>query len=214
MPDVHAISAPAPPAEPSHSTGPASGIDALQQLRAATRAIHDRLDSRLPLARDGATLADYGRHLQAIAGWLRALEPAWRVPGSDPAWAARNAQRLRWIADDLHDCGLAPAPSGDAAGAASPPTQADAAAFAWGLAYVVEGSQLGGQMLHRALAPRFAPHPLRYLRGAGNADAWRDFMIGLRAAVATPAQAQAATDGALAGFQALVRRFEAAGDLR
>jgi heme oxygenase len=214
MNEASIVSAPA--SQPSERHAPAvaaAGVDALRQLRAATGPLHDRLDRNLPLARDGATLRDYARHLQAVGGWLQALAPAWLRPGADPSWAKRNAQRLRLIEADLRDCGLAfptPPPATDDA---LPPSGPDSAAFAWGLAYVVEGSQLGGQMLHRALAHRLAPHPLRYLRGTGDAAAWHEFMTGLRVAVATPAQAQAATEGALAGFGTLVQRFEAAGDL-
>lgn len=210
MPVDHAPPATADtPTEPRQAAAvPATGADALQALRAATQAIHQRLDSQLPLARADATLADYGRHLQAVGAWLQALAPAWDVPGADPAWAGRNAHRLELIAADLRDCGL-----GLPADGAAAVSRADAP-FAWGLAYVVEGSQLGGQMLHRALAPRFAPHPLRYLRGTGDAADWRGFMQGLRAAVSGPDQVRDATAGAVAGFASLVGRFEAAGELR
>jgi heme oxygenase len=215
MPDVHALPASAgASAERDPAAPSASGIDALGQLRSATQDIHRRLDRGLPLARPDATLDDYLAHLGILAAWLRALAPAWDLPGADAAWTARNARRLGLIGDDLRDGGRTLPPPAAAPDFAAPPDPAEAAAFAWGLAYVVEGSQLGGRMLHRSLAPRLAPHPLRYLRGSGDAADWHGFTKGLRAAVSTPAQARTAADGARTGFEDLVRRFEAAGELR
>ena len=80
-------------------------------------------------------------------------------------------------------------------------------ARAWGVAYVIEGSRLGGQVLYRRLAEPLAPHPLRYLQGAGGQTGarWRAFLESLRAALDTPARIQAACDGAAWAFERLLQ---------
>jgi heme oxygenase len=79
-------------------------------------------------------------------------------------------------------------------------------AYRWGVAYVIEGSQLGGAVLHARLAVRLAPHPLRYLRGeaGGPGPRWRAFMIALRAAVQTPQEIIDACAGACSAFDSIL----------
>ena len=206
---------PAHPAE-RFVTLPVSAVaapDPIAALRSATYDLHQQLDSALPLASPTASLADYVQHLQAVAWWLAALAPAWTLPGAPTEWPGLQTRRLARAQADLLDarapvlsptCHDTAAAAALLAGAAPEPL-----AFAWGLAYVVEGSQLGGAMLHRRLQVRLAPHPLRYLQGdtAGGAR-WKTFMADLRASVRTPAQTAAAVRGAQAGFGALIGRFE------
>ncbi|RYF27633.1 MAG: heme oxygenase [Comamonadaceae bacterium] len=89
----------------------------------------------------------------------------------------------------------------------------DANAVRWGFAYVVEGSQLGGQVMHRQLAPRLAPHPLRYLqgRGADTGGHWKSFLALLRSHLATPQATAAACIGAQAAFAGLAQHLHAEG---
>ncbi|MCS4509453.1 biliverdin-producing heme oxygenase [Xylophilus ampelinus] len=191
----------------------AAAADPVAALRAATHGIHQQLDSALPLAAPDASLPDYVRHLQAVTWWLGALAPVWTTVGVPAEWPGLQGRRLARAEADLQDAhapALAPTFHDTAAahalraGAAAEPL-----AYAWGLAYVVEGSQLGGAMLHRRLQARLAPHPLRYLQGDAAVGArWRTFMAELRAAVRTPAETAAAVRGAVAGFDALVGRFE------
>ena len=177
-------------------SGPAS--DPLDALRCATSALHECLDRRLLLAQRGASLIDYARHLLAVRAWLQALSP----------WLDRVALApvplLKRIELDLIDCaiprlaGLHPA-CGGAVRAASD----GSAAFCWGVAYVVEGSALGGQVLHRRLRSALAPHPLRYLAGDGEQTAarWKQFLTQLRAQVLAPHQVRAACAGGVAAFE-------------
>lgn len=75
--------------------------------------------------------------------------------------------------------------------------------FGW--AYVIEGSMLGGQVLHKRLADKLRPWPMRYLQGYGaeGARRWRDFLAALAAEVRTPRQVQAASDGAVQAFRSI-----------
>lgn len=193
--------------------------DALQALRHATAARHAQLDSRLPIARTDASLADYLEHVHALSAWLQALWPALQcLQAQAPGFGFAPAGRLLALREDLAHAGQAslPWPQPSAATAlgveqalSHHPEQADA--VRWGLAYVVEGSQLGAQVLYRGLASRLAPHPLRTLQGdgAGTGARWKAFMALLRAHVVSPPAIAAACDGAQAAFQGLQLHFDA-----
>lgn len=186
--------------------------DPLAALRAATADQHARLDAALPLARTDATLADYLLHLRAVGAWLQALTPSLQALDATgaPALTLDDATRLQTLHSDLRDgndtAALQPSAATQAAldaALAAHPEAADA--VRWGFAYVVEGSQLGGQVLYRALSAPLAPHPLRYLRGHadGTGARWKAFMATLRAQVQGPAAVQAACTGAQAAFRGL-----------
>ncbi|MEN3274921.1 MAG: hypothetical protein V7631_711 [Massilia sp.] len=183
-------------------------FDVLTALRQATGSRHERLDSGLPLSRPDATLADYAHHLRLLRDWLTPLE-AWLDACDDgphgPAGVAR-APHLALIEADLAEPSLADHPSGARAGAAPWPAGAGAA-YRWGVAYVVEGSQLGGAVLYKRLAGQLAPHPLRYLRGAGEAGPgprWRAFMTALREEVQGDEAVAEACAGACEAFDRIL----------
>ncbi|WP_053845034.1 biliverdin-producing heme oxygenase [Paracidovorax avenae] len=204
--------------------------DCLGALRDATRTRHEHLDANLPIARPGARLDDYVHHARALAAWLQALSPKLRlIDDGASAWRLDDPARQDALHDDLADAAAAPPPcvaadaraaidtaraaidtaraAIDTALAACPGRQA---AMAWGMAYVVEGSQLGGQWLYRRLAQPLAPHPLRYLQGSGSrtAERWKDFTARLARNVQTPADIEAACAGARAAFDALQRLYD------
>jgi heme oxygenase len=87
-------------------------------------------------------------------------------------------------------------------------------AFCWGIAYVLEGSRLGGQVLYRRLQPRFAPHPLHYLSPRpATAQSWPQTLALLRDRLGTPSGREAGCRGAVAAFEVLLGRFHTAGCL-
>ncbi len=213
------------PSRPLHSAAgeapadapPGPAVDGLAALREATRAQHARLDSSLPLARDGATLRDYVAHARALAAWLQALAPVIaRIDDGTHVWRLDDPERLQALRSDLQAAasGGLPAASDAAREAAAGVLArfpARNAAVAWGMAYVVEGSQLGGQWLHRRLAPVLAPHPLRYLQGSGTETSarWKHFLARLADALRSPEDIAAACAGAQAAFDALQRQYDA-----
>jgi heme oxygenase len=176
-----------------------AAADPLQALRSATQALHAQLDSQLPLAQPtdaGQSLLRYHQHLQVLHGWLSDLAP----PLERTGWGQGLLESLR---ADLADAGL----PGEAAGQASPPSHAEAAA--WGIAYVVEGSQLGGRVLHQRLRRAGVAVPLRYLdgRGADTGAHWHRFLQALRAALARPDDVAEASGAACWAFEDLLGRF-------
>lgn len=174
--------------------------DILDALRKATAHLHAEVDQSLPLARPSPSLADYRAHLRVIDAWLQRLG---RFEPAAPAIAAHRRQ----LADDLHACdALLPH---DASVAAAPPpgTETRSPAHAWGVAYVLEGSRLGGRVLYRQLVERLAPHPLTYLQGAGEQTGahWKDFLARLRGQQFGPEGMRDACDGAVEAFATLLQ---------
>ncbi len=187
----------------------AGAADPLAALRAATGELHERLDGGLPIGKPDATLHDYAAHLALLRAWLEPLH-AWQAGHADGPQADVRfdaAPRLALIAADLAEPGMDVAAPADAAQhwLEHWPAQASAA-WRWGVAYVVEGSQLGGAVLYGRLRERLAPHPLRYLQGdpAGPGPRWRAFMLALRLHVRTPAEIAEACAGACAAFERIL----------
>lgn len=177
--------------------------DPVQALRDATGALHAQLDSQLPLAQPAdatQSLRRYHDHLRVLHGWLSDLAPLL-------ARTHAGQGLLEPLRADLADAGLA----GEPAGQARPPMDTEAAA--WGVAYVVEGSQLGGRVLYQRLRRAGVSAPLRYLegRGPGTGAHWQGFLQALRAALAQPADVAAASDAARWAFEDLLSRFQRGG---
>ena len=184
--------------------------DAVAAIRSATQQLHDRLDRNLPLAQTAPTLADYAIHIGMLRDWQISLAPWLRRTSS-------SAASLQLIEQDLADC---PAEIAALAQPATPDLrrllQADdgSQAFCWGIAYVLEGSRLGGQVLYRRLSAPLAPHPLRYLSHRGERKAagpsWPAMLASLRSELASMEAQAAACCGAVAAFEMLVGQFEQA----
>lgn len=163
----------------------------------------------MPLSRSQVALPDYEAHLQLMLDWVARLRhvgtPASELHAMDAALAA-----------DLHLCkrllgragGTAPDQGiPDASPARMVPVARSArTAHEWGVAYVLQGSRLGNQVLHKRWRAALAPHPLAYLRGsgAGTGPAWRTFLAGLALNVTTVPEIEDACDGAAAAFESLL----------
>jgi heme oxygenase len=183
----------------------ARDTDVLAALRSATASRHERLDSGLPLSAPLPSLDDYAEHLRMVRDWLAPLE-GWLGgfadgPQAEPTLPA--TARLALVQADLSEPGMREVPPLQSA--AAWPLDASAA-YRWGVAYVIEGSQLGGAVLYGKLAGALAPHPLRYLRGEDGAPGprWRAFMQALRAHVTGSEAIADACAGACAAFDAIL----------
>ncbi|MRW94653.1 heme oxygenase [Duganella sp. FT80W] len=177
--------------------------DVLSALRAATAERHAELDTRTPLAAPAPDLRAYRDHLRLLEAWLAPLQD-W-LDGAGPAQALPARDYLAQLRADLADPALAALP-------AVAPLSMDAdwprdagTAYRWGVAYVVEGSQLGGAVLYKRLHEQLAPHPLGYLRGQGSpGPRWQQFLAALRGAVVTAPQIEEACQGARQAFDSLI----------
>lgn len=148
-------------------------------LRSATAGAHAALDGALLPAGARWTRERYVAFLQATLAVVSAAEPAVAavLPAFAPCGAATRTSRLR---DDLLALGQK---------ALAPPLAAfdrvSSAAAAYGTAYVLEGSQLGGRVLagHVAAALALGDEALAYLRPAGvpAGTRWKAFVADLDA---------------------------------
>lgn len=178
------------------------GCDPVHALRRATQSLHHMLDQQLPLARPGAGVSDYLDHVRVLRGWLLALTPLLQPCG----WGLGYLQALD---ADLTEAEQEQPPAGPALPRHDP-------AFALGVAYVVEGAQLGGQVLLRRLRQAGVDHALRYLQGRGEATGphWRAFLQLLRARLTRAEDIASACRGACWAFDDVLGRFRQSGLLR
>lgn len=184
--------------------GASGAPGALEALRTATASRHEQLDGGLPLARDGAALPEYAEHLQLLRDWMAPLN-AWLAQfddGPQDMAVLAPVERMALLEADLLEPGMrlrAPLK-------VQPWPEEASVAYRWGVAYVVEGAQLGGAVLYQRLAPSLAPHPLRYLRGdaAGPGPRWRAFMLALKQHVTTEEDIAEACTGACAAFDRIL----------
>lgn len=148
-----------------------------QLVKQQTREAHARLDTRLALDAPGLPLDRYQDFLRGMRGFCAAVEPALR--SGDLARVGvdlEGRERLAWLDDDLAWFGLdAPVtPSTALPPMATAPQQL-------GVAYVLEGSSLGGMVLCDRICARWQLAPGRgasYLHGHGEAtgEMWRRFV--------------------------------------
>ena len=179
-------------------------MDALKALRAATSERHTLLDTGLPLAGASPTLDDYASHLRMLRTWLAPIED-WLANGPGPADALPPLRRVPLIDADLHDTSFPRRREPIHNEQAEWPADASAA-YRWGVAYVAEGSQLGGAVLYQRLSEQLAPHPLTYLRGeaAGPGPRWRNFMLALKENVSSEEEVAEACAGACDAFDRIL----------
>jgi heme oxygenase len=179
-------------------------LDVLTALRQATAQRHAELDTRTPLAAEAPDLRAYHDHLRLLEAWLAPIQ-RWLDQDAEGA-RSRLARRdyLGLIRADLAHPALAGMTTRVGAEDMQwAPREGDA--YRWGVAYVIEGSQLGGAVLYKRLARRLAPHPLDYLRGEGSpGPRWQLFLAALRGAVTTPSRIEEACRGAQQAFDSLI----------
>lgn len=140
----------------------------LERIRTATRGAHAELDAALALEGATLTLDRYRSFLRAMASVTATLEPAlahWFGPTKESS----RCDRLR---ADLAALGVETMP------APWPLEAPNDRAEAFGAAYVVEGSALGGLVVARKVSDAFGPSaPTRFLtlHGRATRDHFRAF---------------------------------------
>ena len=156
----------------------------LAELRVATSEAHADLDRALGLVAEDVDRTRYLAFLQGSLAAVRVVEPildAW-LPARPPSRRMALERDLRAVGGED---ALAAVP--DASDAARPVATIDEA---YGAAYVLEGSTLGGLSLARTLAPRLgidrsAGASYLLLRGEATGAAWRAFLAELESHGAT-----------------------------
>ena len=182
-------------------------------LREATRDIHDDFETGLKVGRPEAGRDEYLDFICAMYGWLRPFEERlWRAQWPQGLQPDVRGQKAAWLERDLRAAGL------DDADIARLPLAPDNLALdtparRFGVAYVLEGAQLGSQVLARTLKPRLAPWPAHWLSGYGDQASayWLGFRKAAEAALPDDAARGEAGQAAAAAFRALADWFRERG---
>ncbi|RZA04435.1 MAG: heme oxygenase [Moraxellaceae bacterium] len=183
----------------------------LAAVRDATKSQHHVLDKSMPLANPDANWADYVHHLQLLTSWLLPLEK-W-LSRFDDGPQGKEAPGFISYTDIIHaDLGEAFIPVSDLWQNALQQPQSTDAAYRWGICYVIEGSQLGGEFLYKRLANRLSPHPLKYLQ-CKQAGRWPEFLKVMAREVNTQEHINNACEGAVYAFDALLLLLRAQEDI-
>jgi heme oxygenase (biliverdin-IX-beta and delta-forming) len=172
---------------------------ALTSLRTSTKTRHDVLDKSMPLAKPNVNWADYLEHLHILFAWLKPIEHLLST-FSDGPQSVTAPTLIRYtdiIRKDLGNFFQTPTPQ-----QFSWP-DIDDTAYRWGVCYVVEGSQLGGEFLYKRLAQTLSPHTLIYLQRK-EPGRWPAFLNCLAAELTTQKQIDKACAGAMDAFDALL----------
>ncbi|MEI6559380.1 MAG: biliverdin-producing heme oxygenase [Rhodospirillaceae bacterium] len=175
-------------------------------LRAATQPAHAVLEA-VPLNRrlfaDDFSAAELADLLSRMASIYRPLEA--RLAACEPALTLDYRRRLPLLLDGLSALGVAPPP------AEAPIPLLEGEASCWGALYVVEGSTMGGQMIHRQLAARHPAAALGFFLPHGDqaGENWRRFRTRLEVALGRPEALDQAIAAAIATFQLFDRALSA-----
>ena len=167
-------------------------------LRSATVSCHDRVDAAFSVF-DLAGAYGYAAFLAAQAAALIPVEQAIEEAGIEavlPDWKQRT-RRLA-LCRDLARLGQSPAPSVIF-------VAPDGPAAMLGMAYVLEGSRLGGAVLLRRVLG--GPHPMpstatEYLRHGAGSGLWQSFLTTIEAAGFVGTDLAKMTAGAVSVFGA------------
>jgi heme oxygenase len=186
-----------------------SGKDIMAALKAGTVEQHRQVESLMPFFTPGFSLPEYLRILEAFLGFFEPVEQLLTETLAPTPVGAALSQRRRahLLQQDLRALGVA-----DSAIAVLPRCAAlpclDTSLRALGCMYVLEGSTLGGQIIGRELAWRFALEEssgAAFFRGYGSraGEMWRSFCTTLRDQEFDPQQQAEVVHGAVDTFSAL-----------
>ena len=169
-------------------------------LRAATAPSHAALETapilKKILSPDVST-ADLAELLGRLVRVYRPLEA--RLLDREPTTTLAYKRRLPLLIEGLAALDAQP-PSADLVIPAL-----DGEASRWGALYVVEGATMGGQLIHRHLAPHFPPEALKPFvpHGPETGENWRHFVASMEAALATPEAIEEAKGSAIDLFRTI-----------
>lgn len=182
---------------------------AIDVLRAHTRSAHENLERGLLVAQASAGKEEFLSYLRALHAWQASFEDQlWSAPWPQAMDAGQRGGKCAWMHADLEQCDVAAMESGPQW---QPPLSSQAQRL--GLAYVVEGAQLGTRVLNQRLAPRLDGWQPRWLQGYGRqtGEHWKNFLAQLEIMLPDAESRQEAAGAARLAFESLADWFEQCG---
>jgi heme oxygenase len=163
----------------------------LDALRNATAHRHRSLEAIGPQARllsDDYRFAEYRELLQRFYGLYEPLGAALRAVEGEGLWSSRVGVRTEALLGDLFDLGVTADDARRIPRCTALP-EINLPDHVLGCAYVLEGSNLGGRLIHKHLRTIFAGEPvlpLRFFAGDGTETgaAWRRYCAAVDAQAA------------------------------
>ena len=151
----------------------------LAALRQGTSAAHTQLETEVNIPQVCRDAGAYRRLIEGFWGYYRPFESfLQRIPGWDAAgfnWSERS--KIRFLLEDLRALGLSDAQVEGLPCCSDLPAPRDLSE-AFGCAYVLEGSTLGGRHISGILEQTGIPSEARHFfasYGARVGDAWKEF---------------------------------------
>jgi len=185
----------------------------LMRLRQATQEIHAAFEFELKVAKPAAGKNDYQIFIQAMWGWLSPFEKIlWQAEWPHEIDALSRNGKSAWLHSDLRSAGLQ-----DDDIAALPLSSCNldmtSPSARFGVAYVIEGAQLGSQVLAKRLGPILQPWPTRWLTGYGaeSSAKWRQFMLSAETSLGSEEASRIAAHSARQTFTSLQSWFHLQG---
>jgi heme oxygenase len=191
----------------------------LGQLRGRTAALHQHLED-LPLSKslmsENVTLATYAWYLTCMKDVMAAYDEQILPIIEDQVPQAADRLKQEAIAADLNTLESDGVDLEESTTLKVPQIQDDA--FAWGMAYVIEGSTLGGRVILKHITPKLGVTEERGARffagyGADTGMMWKSFLAALTAYAVDQNAGEQIIKGALAGFGMIANHFETNGML-
>jgi heme oxygenase len=179
-------------------------LDLLQEVKAATRDQHGRLEAILPLTSTSITHESYKQILQLFLGLFDSIEKALIESELPSEIEFDRRRRSQLLERDLRCLGLSekeirdiPRPSG--------PSRFISTAWSLGVIYVLEGSRFGGQYLAKSLYERLGlsqDEGCSFFSGHGFevGAMWNKFCRVARDSVTTPKEREEFIEGAKSTF--------------
>jgi heme oxygenase len=185
----------------------------MHEMRLASAAIHHSFEQRLAITRVDAGPAEYLAFVCAMWGWLAPFErQLWALDWPSELMPESRDGKRRWLECDIRaGFGTEFGPGVVPEIARSPHRpKMDTLAERFGVAYVIEGAQMGSQVLRKTMGPALHPWPARWLAGYGNTvgSKWLAFRASAEQHLQSPADMALAAASARSTFESLDGWFQ------
>lgn len=191
-----------------------AGRQPLRALKDQTQDLHERAEQYVRILDRHATVEDYRRYLVAMRGFHAPIEACFADDSALEAvgFEANTRQKTHLLTRDL----LHISPCAEATPRCGALPKTHTLSRRLGVAYVIEGSTLGGKFILARLPPALAPlrgTATHFLEGYGAAtgERWRSFGGVVERAITTTEEITEAVAGARDAFSRMIdwlARFE------